>query len=148
MAGRTSNLTPAVHSKIVAAVRAGNFYRAAAAYAGISKSSLYGWLERGNAEKERIENGAAPDTTETRYLELLDALTRAEAEAEIEAVANWKSQTRTDWRAAKDWLARRHSDEWGDKAKVEVTGTAGGPITLQGLAALMHVPTDSTEDDV
>jgi hypothetical protein len=33
-----------------------------------------------------------------------------------------------DWRAAKEYLARRFGERWGDKQRVEMTGKDGGPV--------------------
>jgi transposase-like protein len=147
--GQKPKLTPAVHKKIVDAVRGGNFYRAAAAYAGISETTLHVWIRRGRAEQERLDDGLDAIPLEARYASFQSALVTAEAESQIDAVANWKSMTTEDWRAAKEWLARRHSDEWGDKSRVEVSGPEGAPITLRGLADLMLVDpaTPPTESD-
>jgi len=44
---RPEKLTPEVQQKIVDAIRLGNYIETAAAYAGISKSTLYDWLKKG-----------------------------------------------------------------------------------------------------
>ena len=75
MAGRNSKLTPEVHEKIVTALRAGNYSKVAAEYAGISEVTFYRWLRRGRAAKRGM------------YREFADAVQRAEREAEVRAVA-------------------------------------------------------------
>lgn len=139
--GQPTKLTPEVRERIVQAVRAGAYYTHAAAYAGVHRATLYGWLDRGRTERERLDADAdaKPKKSEAVYLDIFDTLTRVEAEAVIEAVAHWKTAARSDWRAAKEWLARRHSEEWGDRARLEHTGPDGGPITLSGLAEMMGV---------
>ena len=47
---RPTKLTPAVAERILSAIRAGNFMEVAARYAGISPSTLYRWLERGDPD--------------------------------------------------------------------------------------------------
>jgi len=42
---RPTKLTPAVQKKIVDAIKAGNYMETAAAYAGISKQTLYNWTQ-------------------------------------------------------------------------------------------------------
>jgi hypothetical protein len=144
MAGARSKLTPEMHDKIVAAVRAGNYYRAAARYARIHHDTLYDWIRRGDTERARLDAdpNAKPDKREAPYVRLSDALMAAEAEAEIEAVAHWKAASRNDWRAAKEWLARRHGEDWGDRSRVEHSGPEGAPITLAGLENLMGISDD------
>ena len=139
---RPTSLTPDVHARIVNAVRAGAFWREAAAFAGVSHHSLYNWVERGKAELERREAGAEPDMHEDVFAEFFDALTRAESEAIIEAVAHWKRAAAVDWRAAKEWLARRHHREWGEKSQLALTGAEGGAVevNIQTIEALLKDP--------
>lgn len=146
--GRPTSLTPEVSARIIQAVRAGSYISHAAEFAGVHRDTVYGWLERGRAERTRLANDpkAKPDPDAAVYAEFSDTLTRAEAEAVIEACAAWKSAGRTDWRAAKEWLARRHGDEWGDRARIEHAGVEGQPITLAGLEALMGTHDDSDAD--
>ena len=58
MAGRPTDLTPAVQARIVQAIVGGNDNKVAAAYAGIGESTFYAWLERGR--KERAAAVASP----------------------------------------------------------------------------------------
>lgn len=146
--GRPTSLTPDVSARIIQAVRAGSYIKHAAEYAGVSRESVHGWLARGKTERDRLTSDpkTKPDPDEALYLEFFHSVTRAEAEAVIEACAAWKSAGRTDWRAAKEWLARRHGDEWGDRARIEHAGVEGQPITLAGLEALMGTHDDSDPD--
>jgi hypothetical protein len=65
------------------------------------------------------------------YVQFLQALTRAEDQAEADAVRIWREQMPDDWRAAKEYLARRFGDRWGDRQRVEMTGKDGGPVKSQ-----------------
>jgi transposase len=143
--GRPTSLTPEVRDRIVQAVRAGSYISHAAEYAGVSRESVHGWIARGRAERDRLTSDpkAKPDPNELIYAEFFHTVTRAEAEAVIEAVAAWKQAGRSDWRAAKEWLARRHGEEWGDRAKIEHTGIEAAPITLAGLHALLEADDNS-----
>ena len=49
-AGRPTKLTPEVQARIVEAIEAGNYIEVAAAAAGISKPTFYGWMQRGTDE--------------------------------------------------------------------------------------------------
>lgn len=142
--GRPTSLTPEVADRIVQAVRAGSYVSHAAEYAGVHRDTVYGWLERGRREHARIAKDpkGRPDADEAAFAEFSDRVMRAEAEALIEAVAAWKTASRSDWRAAKEWLARRHNEEWGDKARLEHSGPDGQPISLAGLERLMGVDDD------
>lgn len=114
--GRPSKLNDDRRDRIIRAVRAGNYREAAARAAGIAPSTLYAWLERGAAE----ETGP--------YYEFSEALQRAEAEAEVFAVATIRKAMPDDWRAAVTYLERRYPSRWRKNSSTELTGKNGGPI--------------------
>jgi transposase len=115
---RPSKLTPEVHERIVAAVRAGNYAGPAARSAGISEATYYRWLKRGEEE------------TSGRYRELYEAVRRAEAEAEVEVVARLRKAVPDDWRAGLAFLERRYTERWGRRQAHEHTGAGGAPLRL------------------
>ena len=53
--GRPTKLNEDITEEIVKAIKLGNYLETAAAYVGISKSTLYDWLRRGKREIERVE---------------------------------------------------------------------------------------------
>ncbi len=120
---RPTKLTPETQERILKAVRAGNYAEAAARSAGIAPSTLYRWLERGSQE------------TEGTHREFHDAVRRAEAEAEVHAVAVVRRAMSEDWRAAMAYLERRHPSRWRRHTSTELTGKNGGPIRAE------HAPT-------
>lgn len=122
MAGRPTKLTPEVQRRIVDAISAGNYYEAAARYAGVHPESIINWMHRGSTAKAGI------------YFEFFEAVTRAEAEAEVRIVAQWQQQVPQDWRAARDFLARRYPQRWGPTDKHELSGPGGSPVQV----ATMH----------
>jgi len=71
----TGKLTEAVQETIVTAIRVGNYIETAAACAGIHKQTFYGWLHRGAAAQEG-----------DKYRDFLDAVTRAMAQSEADAI--------------------------------------------------------------
>ncbi len=120
---RPTKLTPETQERILKAVRAGNYAEASARSAGIAPSTLYRWLERGSLE------------TEGAHREFHDAVRRAEAEAEVHAVAVVRRAMSEDWRAAMAYLERRHPSRWRRQTSTELTGKDGGPIRAE------HAPT-------
>jgi hypothetical protein len=46
----------------------------------------------------------------------------------MRALASWQAAIPGDWRAARDFLARRHPDRWGSRERHELTGADGSPI--------------------
>jgi transposase-like protein len=113
---RPTKLSPAVRARIVQAIRAGNYGEIACRSAGISPSTYYRWLARG--EREQL----GP------YAEFAAAVRLAEAEAEVYAVATIRQAMPSDWRAALTYLERRHPGRWRRQTSTELTGRDGGPI--------------------
>jgi transposase len=134
---RPSKFTPDVRQKIVNAVRGGNGRETSARVAGISEATLYGWLDRGRREKSG------------QFNEFYEAVQKAEAEAEVEAVlrirqasiggqvVSRKTTTRTnragetvtrvdetysrpEWQAAAWLLERKYPGRWGRRERLEV----------------------------
>lgn len=78
--GRRSKLTGAVQRKIVEALRAGNYFEVACAYAGIGCSTGLGWLQRGRGEHPTQPAAKI-------YVEFLEAVEKAQAEDETSTLA-------------------------------------------------------------
>ena len=106
---RPSKLTDEVQDRIVRAIRAGNYAEAACHSAGISSSTFYRWMTRGDAEA-----GA--------YRVFREAVLQAEAEAEVHAVAIIRRAMTDDWRAAMAYLERRYPSRWRRHQTTELTG--------------------------
>lgn len=119
---------------IVDLIRAGMRPSMAAQASGIAKSTVSGWVKRGSEEQWRIENGEEPRELERPYLEFVQSMMKAEAEAQAGLVVSWFREARQgDWKAAQAFLAKRWPDDWGDSntMKVEVSGLGGGAIQAQ-----------------
>lgn len=109
--GRPSKLTPDTKRRLLDAIRAGNYREPACVYAGISISTFYLWLEKGREQKSG------------QYMEFMEEVTRAEAEAEVRMVAQWQAHIPRDWRAARDFLARRNPKRWAPKERLDLSHT-------------------------
>lgn len=92
---------------MLAGLRLGMTRRAAAAYAGYSKTTLYRMLEK--------DTGT-----------LGTAIEKAEGEAEASHTA--KVSADKSWQASAWWLERRHPDDYGRRDRVDVT------VNVQKLA--------------
>ena len=92
--GRRCRLTPEVQERIATALRAGSYLEEAAQLAGVSRSTLFSWLERGR----KARSG--------QFLEFLDVIQAAIAQAEVAAVARIVTASQADWKAAA-WLLER-----------------------------------------
>jgi len=129
--------------RLLEALRAGNYIETACAYAGVSKSSFYNYLAQGRKARDIAD----PTDQDKWAMELLDAVEKARADAEIRNVhlIQQAAQGGT-WQAAAWFLERSMPQKWARREKVEMSGPDGGPITLAGLAELMNVR-DREEDE-
>lgn len=136
-AGRRTILTPEIQKDLISVIAAGNYYVTACNYIGLAESTFYSWLKRGEEEILRIldlEESAGkpqePDEDEVIYVEFLDAIKKADAGAEIEALLKVKSAYGDSWQAAMTFLERRHSSRWRKKERLELTGDDGDAIQV------------------
>jgi hypothetical protein len=100
---------------MLAALNAGCYRSEAARHAGVSVRSFFRWCERG-----RIDQAAgrrSPCRT------LLEAIEKAEADAEVRALAQINKAGTDDWRAAAWRLERKNWERWGDRRQLQVGGT-------------------------
>lgn len=115
-------------------IQAGNFLETAAAYVGISVSTLRDWIRRGEREAQRLSTkNAKSNKTEEPYLEFSAAIKKAQAEGEIRDVLLIGNAAREAWQAAAWRLERRFPDRWGRKGKLELSGPSGGPIEVEEI---------------
>jgi hypothetical protein len=106
----------------------------AAAFAGVSRPSIWRWSRRGEAEIRRLD--ADPDAeirqSEALYVDLFNALWRARARktAHDLAVISHHADVLEDWRASAWRLERRYPEQWGKRRRIELehTGAGGGPV--------------------
>ena len=98
--GRRTKLTPELQQRLVQALRVGCTHRTACQCAGITYSTFYDWLRRGEAGN-------------TRYTQFSHAIKRAEVEAMMRALAQINTAMATDWRAAAWLLERSYPHEYG-----------------------------------
>jgi len=143
--GRTTKLTPQVQEGIVTAIRLGNFQDHAALANGISTATFYAWLERGKKERERLEAlpNATPKPDETIFVDFLEAIEKAKAEAVLRNVSIiQKAASVGSWQASAWWLERTQHQLYGRKQQVALQGVENGsPIALS-------VDTKDLEDKV
>ena len=121
---RPTKLTKKVQSDILDSVRNGCYFEQSALAAGIVKQTLYNWIARGQ------EGGAS----NALYVEFLDAITRAEAEAEVTmTVALYRgalTPAKNDaHRAQTEYLRRRHPDRWSTQDRIRGTVEHSGKTT-------------------
>jgi hypothetical protein len=103
---RPTKLTPETQAKICEAVRNGATYWAAAESSGIAYSTFNKWM---------ID-------PRKKYVEFMEAIKAANADAQLDLLAKIQAATRTDWRAASWILERRFKNDFGQAVDVTSAG--------------------------
>jgi len=130
-----------IQQKMVKALSNGHYLEIACVLSGISQGTYFNWIERGEAEYNRLQrdhdNGLAVvyDEKEKVYLQFLEATRIASAQAEDSAIiAIRKAYDKDDWRAAAMFLERRFAKRWRRTDSHEIGGPNGGPIRTASVA--------------
>jgi len=120
-AGRHTTLTPEVQETICKAVADGNTFLTSALAAGVAQSTFSLWMKRGEDETEGI------------YVEFMEAIKEASAQAVQKQVKNIIKAGKKNWQASAWFLERRHPQEWGKVERIEqkISGGDGGPIEIE-----------------
>jgi hypothetical protein len=118
--GRPTKLTAEARNKILGAVSSGATREVAAQAAGIHSDTLRRW-ERKAEEGDEL------------YAEFFGAVKDAEGLAEVIMVGRVQKASLDPkfWTAAAWWLERKHSDRWGKKEQLALTGEGGGPVRYE-----------------
>jgi hypothetical protein len=106
----TSKLDDALERRFCRLVREGLSYERCTDLVGISRQTLYDWLNRGSAEPE------------TRYGRFERAVRRANAQA-VRKLHNEVRKSNPQW-----ILERRFSEYAPPRSRTEISGPEGGPI--------------------
>jgi len=150
LTGRPTKLKPDVQQRIISAIRGGNTLETAAAFGGVTYSCFREWVKKGEA-------GRKP------FVELFEAVKKAESESEIESVSRIKlaarggqvirrvtvekadgtTQTTEEfstgqWQADAWFLERRHSGRWARRDRNVTTNLTVNPddLTNEQLARI------------
>ncbi len=131
--GRNSLLTPALQAQICDSVRAGNWLETAAHAVAVTPESISHWKLRGHQD---LSDGRGNSI----YARFVQALTRAEADAEAASVARIRKAGQKDWRAEAWYLERRYPERWVARQNFTLeSAIVDGPINaefiLSGKAA-------------
>ena len=121
--GRIPSLTPERVKEILALLQVGNTDEVAANASGISRGAFYKWLARGRAAIEKMEKGEQIDDSEMMYVDFVDSVKKAKAEAIATAVTHVRRAMSKNWQAAMTFLERKDPENWGRKDRVDVHAT-------------------------
>jgi len=110
--GRPSKQTPERTQRLLSALTAGNTRRAACLYAGISDETFATW--------------------QRRSLDFLEAVKKAEADAEVRHVANIaKAAQGGQWQASAWWLERRRPEAYARRYDADsIAAAAAVQVTI------------------
>lgn len=113
---RKGKLTPELQEKICKLIEDGNYDVVACQMVGITDSTFYEWLSKG----EKFTSG--------RYVEFRDAIKEARAKCEANCLKHIKEDD--SW-TSKAWiLERRFPDRWARKDKVSLAGHDGQELKI------------------
>ena len=99
----SQSLTPEIQKAICEAIRHGATYQAAAEASGVAYETFNNWRK----------------DTRPKFLKFFNAVTAANADAQLDLLAKISNQSDKDWRAAAWILERRFKNDFG--AAVDVT---------------------------
>ena len=119
--GRT-NLSDDLQERICRCLRLGMRFSDACRANRVSVRTGNDWLQIGRGDHPTRRPTA-------RYTAFVQAVEKAEADAVEVLVQRWMEASATDWRAARDLLARRFPDEWGPVQRL--AGADGGPLVIE-----------------
>lgn len=163
--GRPTKLDATLQKHIVAALKTGATVEDVCVSVGIHKSSFYDWLKRGEtgeapysdfsdavtraqqdakmAAIKTLRTAMDPFTETTKVTETFSEtrIGRDGLPYEYKRVKQSVTKVRRqgDWRAALEYLKRRHYDEWGDRQRVDdwrseaVELLKAGALTVEAL---------------
>lgn len=125
-------IDPDIVKRLEDALKVGNYVEDACEYAGLSRYTLYKWLRRGKAEIDRIQEGHKPDPAEDVYVNIVNTIEKARAEAVVRNVTLIQNAARDgSWQAAAWWLERTRPSQFGRRLATEVSGPDGGPVVVE-----------------
>jgi len=113
-----TKLTPEIVEEVAKLVEAGNYLTRAVDKIGVDRSTFTRWMEKG---------AKLPSSSLSLYRVLYEHVRRAEANFQNNAIHAWiecwKGHGHGDYKAIRDFLARRFPDEWGfQRGVLPVTG--------------------------
>ena len=146
---RPSKLTPEVQENICNWLKLGYYQEDAAIMAGISPSTYYEWMKKGESERVALESGedmlALPDTSLPAsedgtpevevvfpFMEFSEAVKKARAEAEGAHIKNIrKAADNGVWQASAWFLERSHPKKWGKRSQLDVIAENDEPVQFE-----------------
>lgn len=128
---RPTKLTPEVIEEICNWLKLGYYQEDAATMAGISASTYYDWMKKGDDAQKALESGdssSLPATQEgdevevvNMFQEFSEAVKKARAEAEGAHIRNIrKAADNGTWQASAWFLERSFPKKWGKRSTLDI----------------------------
>jgi AcrR family transcriptional regulator len=130
---RKSKLNQDLIAKVVKLIETGNYANVVARSVGVSEATFYRWLAEGEDASDGLKR------------EFFEAVTRARATAEINAVKSFRSAFDEDWRSVAEFLSRRYPQRWA-KNRVPEPHPIGQPPPKLDLTLLSDDQLDNYLD--
>ena len=128
---RPIDLTGEVTEGVANLIRAGNVPLRSAMAKGVPRSTWYSWLARARVAAARRKDDLDVADSEQPFLELLDAVERAESESQIIAISHLQKAMPSTPTAVLAFLERRFPREWSRTERHELTGADGGAVQVE-----------------
>lgn len=128
-------VNPATIIVMAEAIKRGNTIRNACQLVGMTTQHYHSVMKSARTKiKEAEDRGEAVDETATTIM-FYRAVKQAEAILEDTLVDTWYNLRHTDWKAARDLLARRFPKDWAEtkNKNVAISGPGGGAIQVQNM---------------
>jgi transposase len=132
-----TTLTPALTTRIVGLVRAGNYIETAAKAAGIHKSTYYSWMRRGEEAAEAESRDEPISESEAAFAEIYRQVSQAEGQAEADALAAVREADR-GWQAHMTYLEHRFADRWRQQSGVRHVKSEERTESLEQMVDRLH----------
>ncbi len=122
--GRPPKFTPEVRATLLKSLETvGMTYEAASGSAGISYKTFRLWQLKGEEAEKKLDAGDELTSEERKFLDFFHAVEISALRARAKLETLFFRGAIKDWRAAKEFLARRYPKDWGDKVDIDLGDT-------------------------
>ena len=129
--GRHTLLNKDRQNAITTMLKAGSYVEDACRAVGITTTTFYNWIQRGNIQRERQGAGLPIEPNEAPFLEFLDTIEIADAEGMVSHLMNRDNAAKNGaWQASAWILERKQPKKWGRYDRTEISGPNGGAIQI------------------
>ena len=120
-AGRKCKLTPELLNEACQVLRIGNYVKTTCGYLGVSEATWYSWINDGEAALKKEELGIELTDNETKKLEFLKSIKKAQDEAVVRNLQLIQTAAKSNWQAAAWTLERRYPAMFSLAQRITVT---------------------------